>query len=106
MLTLTRARTKSDWFSNHIQKQKSNRGAKNSLISSATTTMDNPLDIFNSRFVVKGEGREVSWGGGMSKQVPIKALNDREVNEVIVLLVSQLDVKCRNSCDEAAHRSP
>lgn len=24
----------------------------------------------------------------MSKQVPIKALNDREVNEVIVLLVS------------------
>lgn len=39
----------------------------------------------------------------MSKQVPIKALNDREVNGVIVLLVSQLDVKCRNSCDEAAH---
>lgn len=42
----------------------------------------------------------------MSKQVPIKALNDREVNEVIVLLVSQLDVKCRNSCDEAARHSP
>lgn len=42
----------------------------------------------------------------MSKQIPIKALNDREVNEVIVLLVSQLDVKCRNSCDEAARRSP
>lgn len=42
----------------------------------------------------------------MSKQVPIKALNDREVNEVIVLLVSQLDVKHRNSCGEAAHSSP
>lgn len=66
--------------------------------------MDNPLDIFHSRFMVKGEGSEL--GGGMSKQVPIKALNDREVNEVIVLLVSQLDVKCRNSCDEAAHSSP
>jgi len=42
----------------------------------------------------------------MSKQVPIKASNDREVNEVIVLLVSQLDVKRRNSCEEAAHSSP
>lgn len=42
----------------------------------------------------------------MSKQVPIKALNDREVNEAIVLLVSQLDVKRRNSCEEAAHSSP
>lgn len=42
----------------------------------------------------------------MPKQIPIKALNDREVNEVIVLLVSQLDVKCRNSCDEAESRSP
>lgn len=39
----------------------------------------------------------------MPTQVPIKALNDREVNGMIVLLVSQLDVKCRNSCDEAAH---
>lgn len=39
----------------------------------------------------------------MSTQAPIKALNDREVNGVIVLLVSHLDVKCRNSCDEAAH---
>lgn len=103
MLTLTRARTRSDWFPNQIQEQKSNRRAKNSLISSATTTMDNPLDIFHSRFIVKGEGERSELGGGMSKQVPIKALNDREVNGVIVLLVSQLDVKCRNSCDEAAH---
>lgn len=72
MLTLIRARTGSDWFPNHIQKQKSNRGAKNSLISSATTTMDSPLDIFNSRFVVKGEGREVSWGEGCPSRSRLK----------------------------------
>lgn len=72
MLTLTRARTRSGWFPNQIQEQKSNRRAKNSLISSATTTMDNPLDIFHSRFVVKGEGKEVSWGEGCPSRSQLK----------------------------------
>lgn len=72
MLSLTRARTGSDWLPNHIQKQKSNRGAKNSLISSATTTMDNPLAIFNSRFVVKVERRDMSWGEGCPSRSRLK----------------------------------
>lgn len=72
MLTLTRARTGSYWLPNHIQKRKSNRGAKNSLISSATTTMDNPLDIFNSRFMVKGEGRDVNCGEGCPSRSQLK----------------------------------
>lgn len=62
MLTLSRARTGSNWFPNQIQEQNTNRRVKNSLISSATTTMDDRLDIFHSGFMVKGKGREVSWG--------------------------------------------
>lgn len=72
VLTLTKARTGSDWVPNHIQEQKSNRRAKYNLISSATTTMHNPLDIFHSRVLVKGEGREVSWGEGCPSRSQLK----------------------------------